>query len=47
MDVDLHQLFTRAAVEGARHRAAVADRPVHPSPDQGSARCGLRRPATD
>ena len=36
MDVDLHQLFTRAAVEGARHRATVADRPVHPSPDQGS-----------
>jgi glutamate/tyrosine decarboxylase-like PLP-dependent enzyme len=33
MDVDLHELFTRAAAEGAGHRATVADRPVHPAPD--------------
>lgn len=33
MDSDLEQLFTHAAVEGARHRATVADRPVHPYPD--------------
>ena len=33
MDVDLHQLFTRAAAESARHRATVADRPVQPAPD--------------
>ena len=36
MDVDLHQLFTQAAVEGARHRATVADRPVQPSSDRAS-----------
>jgi glutamate/tyrosine decarboxylase-like PLP-dependent enzyme len=33
MDVDLHELFTRAAAEGARHRATVAERPAHPAPD--------------
>ncbi|MFM6849527.1 MAG: pyridoxal phosphate-dependent decarboxylase family protein [Terrabacter sp.] len=33
MDVDLEQLFNRAAAEAARHRAGMADRPVHPYPD--------------
>ncbi|GAB3883998.1 pyridoxal phosphate-dependent decarboxylase family protein [Terrabacter terrigena] len=33
MDTDLEKLFTRAAAEGARHRATVADRPVHPYAD--------------
>jgi glutamate/tyrosine decarboxylase-like PLP-dependent enzyme len=33
MDVDLLELFTRAGAEGARHRASVGDRPVHPTPD--------------
>ena len=33
MDLDLEQLFTRAAAEGARHRLSVADRPVHQYPD--------------
>jgi glutamate/tyrosine decarboxylase-like PLP-dependent enzyme len=34
MDVDLDQLFARAAAEGARHRATVADLPVQPAPGQ-------------
>ena len=34
MDVDLDQLFARAAAEGARHRSTVADLPVQPSPGQ-------------
>lgn len=33
MHSDLEQLFVSAAVEAARHRATVADRPVHPYPD--------------
>ena len=33
MNVDLHELFTRAAGEAARYRATAADRPVHPAPD--------------
>ena len=33
MDADLEQLFARAAVEAARHRARVADLPVHPYPN--------------
>src|SRR3954469_20123044 len=36
MDVDLHQLFARAAAEGARHRVIVADHPVQPSLDRAS-----------
>jgi len=33
MDVDLDQLFARAAAEGARHRSSVADRRVQPTAD--------------
>lgn len=44
MDVDLPRLFTRAAVESARHRATVADRPVHPSPDRRSLEAALGGP---
>ncbi|WP_020144607.1 aminotransferase class V-fold PLP-dependent enzyme [Terracoccus sp. 273MFTsu3.1] len=36
MDVDLDQLYARAAAEGARHRATVADRPVAASPDRAA-----------
>jgi glutamate/tyrosine decarboxylase-like PLP-dependent enzyme len=36
MDVDLHQLFARAAAEGARHRASVAERPVQPKADRAA-----------
>ncbi len=37
MDVDLHQLFARAAAEGARHRVTVADHPLQqPSLDRES-----------
>ncbi|WP_344949759.1 pyridoxal phosphate-dependent decarboxylase family protein [Terrabacter ginsenosidimutans] len=41
MDHDLRQLFARAALEGARHRETVADRPVHPSPDRASLEAAL------
>ena len=36
MDVDLDQLFARAAAEGARHRSSVADRPVQPTADRAA-----------
>ncbi|MEW1955253.1 aminotransferase class V-fold PLP-dependent enzyme [Terrabacter sp. NPDC080008] len=36
MDVDLQQLFTRAASESARHRRTVGDRPVHPATDRSA-----------
>ena len=44
MDVDLPRLFTRAAVESARHRATVAGRPVHPAPDRASLEAALGGP---
>ena len=47
MDVDLHQLFTRAAVEGARHRSRSGRPAGAPFARSGIARCGLRRSATD